>query len=68
MRNNSNNVMGREKSLRNYMGNTKAAKVVSRYRSLQVNQQIHAKTVRFNVVKIEKKQIFGSARKQFALF
>merc|ERR1712028_121375 len=27
-----------------------------------------AKTVRFNVVKIEKNQIFGSARKQFALF
>ena len=27
-----------------------------------------AKTVRFNVIKIEKNQIFGSARKQFALF
>merc|ERR1712224_600712 len=27
-----------------------------------------AKTVRFNVLKIEKNQIFGSARKQFALF
>jgi len=27
-----------------------------------------AKTVRFNVVKIEKNQIFGSARKQFQLF
>ena len=27
-----------------------------------------AKTVRFNVLKIEKNQIFGSARKQFQLF
>ena len=27
-----------------------------------------AKTVRFNVVQIQKNQIFGSARKQFALF
>ncbi|CAE8644828.1 unnamed protein product [Polarella glacialis] len=27
-----------------------------------------AKTVRFNVVKVDKNQIFGSARKQFALF
>merc|ERR1719504_52495 len=27
-----------------------------------------AKTVRFNVVKVEKNQIFGSARKQFALY
>eukprot|EP00913_Durusdinium_trenchii_P001950 g1804.t1 len=27
-----------------------------------------AKTVRFNVLKVDKNQIFGSARKQFALF
>jgi small subunit ribosomal protein S11e len=27
-----------------------------------------AKTVRYNVVKVEKNQIFGSARKQFALY
>mmetsp|Transcript_26563 Transcript_26563/g.43306 ORF Transcript_26563/g.43306 Transcript_26563/m.43306 type:complete len:157 (+) Transcript_26563:84-554(+) len=27
-----------------------------------------AKTVRFNVIKVDKNQIFGSARKQFALF